>query len=283
MAKMTPQQEGEYALRSGVARRHLSKDAQAVYDRVVDQRARAEPPPAVSQTDAEDTSHRVAMPKWAAAVGTALLFLIGQGFVAVLLPWSITHWRAGRPYPFAVRAVGVVLVVVGGIVVVAAFVRFATEGIGMPLPFEPTSRELIAGGPYRYLRNPMYLASVTTVIAQALLLSRAEVLIYAAALLAAAVAFVHGSRNRRWPGALVLSTRTTASRCLAGGRGCHAEHRMGFRVLRIEGPRDVHELLARHQRRVEAGDGLTGVDHEGRGAIRLVTLCAVTSSCWREP
>ena len=75
--------------------------------------------------------------------------------------------------------------------VLTGFVRFATEGIGVPFPAEPTSRQLTIGGPYRYVRNPLYLAIVMAVTGQALLFSRPVLLAYAAVLLAAFVVFVH--------------------------------------------------------------------------------------------
>src|SRR4051794_23515831 len=39
--------------------------------------------------------------------------------------------------------------------VVACFVRFVREGRGTPAPTAPTE-DLVVGGLYRYLRNPMY-------------------------------------------------------------------------------------------------------------------------------
>jgi protein-S-isoprenylcysteine O-methyltransferase Ste14 len=132
------------------------------------------------------------MPKRVAAVGTALSFPMGPGIVAVLLPWLITQrWQEGAPYPVAVRAVGVVLIAAGGIVMVATFVRFPAEGTGLPFPTNPpSSRQVIVGGPYRYVRNPMYVAFIAAIIGQTLLLSRPVLLLYAAALLIALVAFV---------------------------------------------------------------------------------------------
>ena len=59
------------------------------------------------------------------------------------------------------------------------------------MPTEPTSRQLTVGGPYRYVRNPLYLAIALVITGQGLLLSRPVLLVYAAVLLAAFVAFVH--------------------------------------------------------------------------------------------
>lgn len=70
MVKMTAEQEAQYALDFGVARSGLTEDAQLAYDRLAEQRARAPAPAAVYGADAED--RRVIMPKWVAAVGTAL-------------------------------------------------------------------------------------------------------------------------------------------------------------------------------------------------------------------
>lgn len=89
------------------------------------------------------------------------------------------------------RAIGVGLIAVGGMVMVAAFVRFPAEGAGAPFPTNPpSSRQVIVGGPYRYVRNPMYVAFFLANVGQALLLSRPVLLIYAAALTLALIPFV---------------------------------------------------------------------------------------------
>jgi protein-S-isoprenylcysteine O-methyltransferase Ste14 len=124
-------------------------------------------------------------------VGTALSFPLGPGIVVVLLPWVITHWQQGAPYPLAVRIVGVVLIALGGILMIATFARFTTEGSGVPFPTDPpTSEKVMVGGPYRYVRNPMYVSFIPAVVGQALLLSRPVLLIYTAALVIFLVAFV---------------------------------------------------------------------------------------------
>jgi protein-S-isoprenylcysteine O-methyltransferase Ste14 len=76
-------------------------------------------------------------------------------------------------------------------VVAWAFGQFAVEGVGVPIPGEPNSRRLTVGGPYRYVRNPLYVASVVAISGQALLLSRLVLLIYAAAFLAITFFLVH--------------------------------------------------------------------------------------------
>ena len=192
MAKMTPEQEAAYALRWGIAKSGLPPDAQLVYNRLAEQQARAAALAPPTPAGAKTARSPVILPRWAAAVGTALVFLIGQGTAVVLLPYAFTHWQpAAPPWPVLVRAIGVALIAVGGIVLIWGFVRFATEGVGVPVPTEPTSRQLTAGGPYRHLRNPLYLAIALVITGQGLLLSRPVLLVYAAVLLAAFVAFVH--------------------------------------------------------------------------------------------
>ena len=53
------------------------------------------------------------------------------------------------------------------------------------------TRELVVGGLYRYVRNPMYLAVLATILGQALALGQPVLLPYAALVAAAFVAFVH--------------------------------------------------------------------------------------------
>ncbi len=126
------------------------------------------------------------------AIGTALAFPFGPGVIPVLIPWLITHWQAGAAYPLAVRTVGMVLIVAGGILSVWTFVRFVTEGRGTPWPTDPpTSRKVMVGGPYRCVRNPLYVGFILAIVGQALWLSRPVLFIYTAALIIFLAAFVH--------------------------------------------------------------------------------------------
>jgi len=123
-----------------------------------------------------------------AATGSAIFFAVAPGVVAGLVPWWLTGWDA-RPTPWPVRVLGAALILTGSAVLVHAFARFVVEGLGTPAPIAPTAN-LVVGGLYRYVRNPMYLAVVCTVVGQALALGRYGLLWYAAALALAFVAFV---------------------------------------------------------------------------------------------
>src|SRR4051794_29184621 len=123
-----------------------------------------------------------------AAAGSAAFFLAAPCVVAGVVPWALTGWSASEVW-LVMRVAGVVLVLAGAAVLVDAFARFVVEGIGTPAPVAPTE-QLVVGGLYRYVRNPMYLAVVATVIGQALLLGRPILLAYAALLSVVFAAFV---------------------------------------------------------------------------------------------
>ena len=135
------------------------------------------------------------MRKPIATAGTAFFFVLAPGVVAGLLPWWLTGWRVRHPQPpwvwAPLRVAGGVLIAAGVAVLVPAFVRFVAEGAGTPAPVAPT-QHLVVGGLYRYVRNPMYLAVVATIVGQALALGQPALLGYAAAAGAAMAAFVYG-------------------------------------------------------------------------------------------
>jgi protein-S-isoprenylcysteine O-methyltransferase Ste14 len=126
-----------------------------------------------------------------AAIGSALFFAVAPGIVVGVVPWLLTGWRARDPLPYwaPVRVVGVVLLAAGVIVLAQAFVRFAVEGLGTPAPLAAPDR-LVVGGLYRYVRNPMYVAGLAAVLGEAMVLGQLSLVLYAAAVGSASVAFV---------------------------------------------------------------------------------------------
>jgi protein-S-isoprenylcysteine O-methyltransferase Ste14 len=131
------------------------------------------------------------MRRQVAAVGSAVFFVVGPGIVVGLIPWLLTGWQVREPAPYwaPMRVLGVILLVAGLIVLVQAFVRFAVEGFGTPVPVAAPDR-LVVGGLYRYVRNPMYVAILAAIVGQALLLGRLGLLLYAAAVWTISAAFV---------------------------------------------------------------------------------------------
>ncbi|MBO0689911.1 MAG: isoprenylcysteine carboxylmethyltransferase family protein [Candidatus Dormibacteraeota bacterium] len=126
-----------------------------------------------------------------AAAGSAVFFVLAPGAVVGLVPWWLTGWIVEEPTTWwaPLRIVGAILLAAGSAVLVHAFVRFASEGIGTPAPVAPPTR-LVVGGLYRYVRNPMYLGGIAAIAGQSLVLGQPSLLVYAAAVLAASYAFV---------------------------------------------------------------------------------------------
>jgi protein-S-isoprenylcysteine O-methyltransferase Ste14 len=126
-----------------------------------------------------------------AAIGTAVFFLVAPGLAAGLVPWLVTGYRFEEPVGgwIVARVIGAMMIAAGLLVLVPAFARFAREGLGTPAPVAPTEH-LVVGGPYRYVRNPMYLAVGGLIVGQALLFGQLVLLAYAAGFLAAVIAFV---------------------------------------------------------------------------------------------
>jgi protein-S-isoprenylcysteine O-methyltransferase Ste14 len=126
-----------------------------------------------------------------AAAGSAVFFVAAPGTVVGLVPWVVTHWQitdCASPWSRFVQTVGAVLIVVGLIPAVHAFVQFAKAG-GTPAPVAPTEH-LVVTGFNRYVRNPMYVGLLTTIVGQALLFGSVGLVIYAAIGWAVTASFV---------------------------------------------------------------------------------------------
>jgi protein-S-isoprenylcysteine O-methyltransferase Ste14 len=124
--------------------------------------------------------------------GTVVFLLLTPGVVAGLIPAAITGWRipwtGGWNSPVAI--VAAVVVLCGVVVLLDAFIRFARAD-GTPAPPMPTGH-LVVVGPYRHVRNPMYLAVLAIILGQALLFGSGAALLYAGIVLLAVVLFVLG-------------------------------------------------------------------------------------------
>lgn len=77
----------------------------------------------------------------------------------------------------------------GALLAVWCILAFAILGKGTPAPFGPP-RCLVVVGPYRYLRNPMYLGAGLALAGAALLYGSAALLLYAILFLVAMHLFV---------------------------------------------------------------------------------------------
>jgi protein-S-isoprenylcysteine O-methyltransferase Ste14 len=79
--------------------------------------------------------------------------------------WLALRVRAFDPclqvtLPNSVEIPGIVLMVAGGVLGLACAGTFIVRGKGTPAPFD-APREFVAVGPYRYVRNPMYVGGLS--------------------------------------------------------------------------------------------------------------------------
>jgi protein-S-isoprenylcysteine O-methyltransferase Ste14 len=125
-----------------------------------------------------------------AGAGSLVFLLVAPGVTAGLVPWLLTGWDSTDP-PLALQVAGAALIAAGGAVLLSAFARFVVDGLGTPAPVAPP-QQLVVGGFYRHVRNPMYVAVAATIVGQAALLGRPALLAYALAFMAAVAAFVYG-------------------------------------------------------------------------------------------
>lgn len=75
------------------------------------------------------------------------------GWIALSVRAFDGRWRMGLPAWS--RVAGIPLLIAGGGLGIACVLAFLWIGRGTPAPFDPP-REFVAAGPYRLLRNPMY-------------------------------------------------------------------------------------------------------------------------------
>ena len=117
--------------------------------------------------------------KLSAILGSAIFLIIAPGFVAGVVPRWYSRWHFEPPFfstPVS-RFGGAILILIGVAILLDSFARFALQGLGTPAPVFPT-RHLVVTGLYRYVRNPMYVAVVSTILGQAFLFGNVSVLEY---------------------------------------------------------------------------------------------------------
>jgi protein-S-isoprenylcysteine O-methyltransferase Ste14 len=99
--------------------------------------------------------------------------VLARGFVMACLFVTLWVWLAslarrfdpivGETPPEWLRPLGWLLGTAGGLLGLACVLLFLTAGRGTPAPFDPP-RVFVATGPYRYVRNPMYVGGVWALI-----------------------------------------------------------------------------------------------------------------------
>lgn len=115
-----------------------------------------------------------------AIVGSVVFLFVAPGLFGLLVPWYMTGWRLTAPLLDLepLRWLGGALLLLGSLVLLDSFARFALQGRGTPAPIYPTAT-LVISGAYQYVRNPMYLAVISLIAGQGLLFGSFALLVYA--------------------------------------------------------------------------------------------------------
>jgi protein-S-isoprenylcysteine O-methyltransferase Ste14 len=111
------------------------------------------------------------------ALTYAALFV---GFVLVFLPARVLSQSGSAPPPAigGRQLAGMIAVAAGAALALWCVGTFAVAGRGTPAPFDPP-RRLVVQGPYRVVRNPMYLGAVLALVGAALFYESMALLAYA--------------------------------------------------------------------------------------------------------
>jgi protein-S-isoprenylcysteine O-methyltransferase Ste14 len=116
-------------------------------------------------------------------IGLVLVFLPGRVLAAsgIVWPTAFGAWQVA----------GTLMAGAGGILVLWCILTFVFVGRGTPAPFDPP-RRLVVRGPYRYVRNPMYVGAAAAVLGAAIFYQSSALLSYVGAFLLVTHLFVVG-------------------------------------------------------------------------------------------
>ena len=122
------------------------------------------------------------------AITYSALFI---GLLLIYLPAHLLSWSSiVRPAAIeAQQVVGMVIGAAGAVVALWCIFTFAVVGRGTPAPFDPP-RRLVIRGPYRFVRNPMYIGAGLALAGAALFHESLSLLVYTGLFLLATHIFV---------------------------------------------------------------------------------------------
>jgi protein-S-isoprenylcysteine O-methyltransferase Ste14 len=113
------------------------------------------------------------------ALRSILFALLLPGTVTVAVPYLIVHQTHAAQFEHWTlwRWLGLLPISVGVAIVVWCIWDFAASGRGTLAPVDPP-RQLVVRGPYRCVRNPMYVGVVVILLGEALLFQSFPLVVY---------------------------------------------------------------------------------------------------------
>src|SRR6266566_2136163 len=92
--------------------------------------------------------------------------IVAPAFVS-LWTYFVPNWIVGGHAFDNPQPLGLIIVAIGAAIALPCVWEFAWNGLGTPAPFDPP-RRLVISGPYRFVRNPMYLSFGVVLIGEAI-------------------------------------------------------------------------------------------------------------------
>jgi protein-S-isoprenylcysteine O-methyltransferase Ste14 len=113
------------------------------------------------------------------------------GLLLIYLPARLLAW-SGIDHPAAIeipQSIGLIVGTMGALIALWCILTFSFLGEGTPAPFDPPQR-LVTRGPYRFVRNPMYIGAGLALAGAGLFYESLSLLGYAGIFLLIAHLFV---------------------------------------------------------------------------------------------
>ena len=114
------------------------------------------------------------------AFKTLCFVILVPGTVTVIIPLKLvaSHPDSDCFQSLALLLPGALAILFGALLGVWCFWLFVSRGKGTPAPIDPP-KHLVVTGPYRYVRNPMYVAVTAILLGEAALFGSGTLLAYA--------------------------------------------------------------------------------------------------------